>query len=97
MLQRERAAKAPRGIARLHAVAIDEHLAVAGVAEQGAAQRANLGRRVDPAGGLGVELAQLLQGALLFFHQQPDAHLGRPSTALPCGLFSLRASQAEPS
>ena len=70
------APEASGGVVRLHAIVINEDLAIAPVTEQGAAEGPDLGWRVDPAGGLQVELAKLLQGAVLRFGQQVDAHGG---------------------
>lgn len=72
----EQAPEASGGVVRLHAIVINEDLAIAPVTEQGAAEGPHLGWRVDPAGGLQVEVAELLQGAVLRFGQQVDAHGG---------------------
>jgi hypothetical protein len=53
---------------------VDEHAAVATVAEEGAAERPDVGRGLDPAGRLRVERAETLQRAVLVLGQQLDAH-----------------------
>ena len=72
--RREAPAIAPGRIVRLHADVIDEDLAVASIAVQRAAQRPELGWRLDPAGLLRVELAERLQFAVLRLGEERDAH-----------------------
>src|SRR5690606_31015239 len=57
----KRAAKSASGVVRLRTVVINEHLAIAAVAEQRTAECAHLTRRLDPAGRLRIELAERLQ------------------------------------
>src|SRR5689334_7993539 len=69
----QQAAEASCRVVRLHAVVVDEDLVVSAVAEEGAAERTHVGRRHDPARGLGVELAELLQRAVLLLGEHFDA------------------------
>src|SRR5690606_32405742 len=76
VLDLERGAETAGGIVGLGAVVIEEYVAVAAVAEEGAAARRDIGGRCDPARSRRVELAQRLQLAVLVFRQDFDAHLG---------------------
>jgi hypothetical protein len=86
----QHAAETSRCVVGLRAVVIDEYLAVASIAKQGAAERANVLRRVDPTGCLRIELVEPLQ--LAVSSSTPIA--AAISTALPAGLFSLRETSA---
>src|SRR5690606_41747975 len=70
------APEAPGRVVGLGAVVVREHPVVAPVAEQGATQLPQFGRRVDPARGPRVELAQRLQLPVLHFAQEFDTHGG---------------------
>ena len=65
-----------RSVVRLRAVVIHEYLVIASIAEEGAAERPDVGRCPDPARGLGVEVAELLQISVLLFGEKVDAHRG---------------------
>lgn len=66
--------KPSRRVIRLHPVVVHEHPPITPVAEEGAAEGADVGWGVEPGGGLLVELAQGLQRAVLVFGQQFDTH-----------------------
>src|SRR5690606_24386473 len=71
----EQPAETPRRVVRLRAVVVDEHLAVAAVAEERPAEGADVGRGLDPTRRLRVELAERLQRSVLGLRQERDAHL----------------------
>ena len=50
--------KPSRRVIRLHPVVVHEHPSITPVAEEGAAEGADVGRGVEPGGGLLVEFAQ---------------------------------------
>src|SRR5690606_3318913 len=64
----------PAAVVRVRAVVVDEHTAVAAIAEQGPAESPHVLRRLDPAGRFRVKLPEGLQLPVLFFGQQLDAH-----------------------
>src|SRR5689334_1814620 len=70
----QRPPEPPRRVVRLRAVVVGEDGIVAAVAEEGAAEFADVRRRLDPARGFQVELAELLEGSVLLFGQELDSH-----------------------
>ncbi|MNN48583.1 hypothetical protein D3C81_1630710 [compost metagenome] len=54
---------------------VEEDFSVPVIAEKCSAQLPHLGRGLDPAGGFGIELAQLLQLTELVFRQDLDPHI----------------------
>lgn len=65
----EQSAETSCGVVGLCSVVIDEHLSIASIAEKGTAKFADIPRRCNPTGSPGIELAELLQHALLFFRK----------------------------
>ena len=63
-------------VVRLRAVLVNEHLARAPVAEEGATERPDLRRCGHPTGRLGIQFGQRLQFPVLFLREKGDAHLG---------------------
>src|SRR5579863_7174635 len=56
------------------AIVIKENGTEAAIAKKGAAEFSDIGRRLHPARGFGVELSEFLQFAILLFRQKLDAH-----------------------
>lgn len=75
-LQLQAAAEGAGAVVRLGAVVVGEDGIEAAVAEEGAAEFADLRRSENPAGGLGVELFELLEFAILRFAEDVGAHGG---------------------
>src|SRR5579859_1964524 len=76
-LDLERSAEAAGGVIRFGAVVIEENGVIAAVTKEGAAEFSDRGRCLDPAGGLGVKGAEVLQIAILFFREKLNADGGR--------------------
>ena len=71
------AAPKPAGrVVGLRAVVVHEHPAVAAITEERPAEGTDIRRRGNPTGRLAIELAELLQLAILLLVQQFDAHGG---------------------
>jgi hypothetical protein len=89
-LDLEDAAEGAGGVVRLGAVVVGEDGVEAAVAEEGAAELADFGGSLDPAGSFCVELAELLELAILVFGEELGAHGGGcvDGVVFGLGLFS---------
>src|SRR5579859_2496790 len=92
-LDLERSAEATGGIIRFGAVVIDENGVIAAVTKKGAAELSDRGRCLDPAGGLGVKVAEFLQLAILFFRKKLNPDGGRQVESAAFRLMFLAGVQ----
>lgn len=56
---------------------INKNSPVPEIAKDGTAERPDLWRGLEPAGGFGVENSKLLEGPILLFGEEADAHNSR--------------------
>ncbi len=75
-LEGEFSTEAAGAVVGLSAVLVDEDAVAAAVAEESAAEGAEVWRSEDPAGGLEVEVAEGLEGEVFGFVEEGDAHGG---------------------
>src|SRR4051812_28674687 len=73
-LDPQRATETPGGVVRLRTVVIQEDVAEASIAKEGALEFPDFRRCFHPARRFRIELSKFLQLSILFFHQKLDAH-----------------------